>query len=205
LQQLDAMSVDALIADNDRRRREERFATQELHKAVPDPLHDKSEPTPPQTASVFPANAFTYDAEARTCICPAGKFLNRNGHRHVIRDDIWEGFLGKTRDCGPCVLRARCLETPATTAARSVMFFRGKTEPLPETHTARMKHRIDTPEGRRRYGQRFGAVEPVFGNLCYNKGLDRFTLRGRAKVNGQWMLFCLVHNIEKLAHHGYAQ
>jgi hypothetical protein len=85
------------------------------------------------------------------------------------------------------------------------MFFRGKTAPLPETHTARMKRRIDLPEGRTRYARRFGTVEPVFGNPGYNKGLDRFTLRGRTKVNGQWMLFCLVHNIEKLAHHGYAQ
>ena len=75
----------------------------------------------------------------------------------------------------------------------------------PETHTTRMKRRIDTPEGRAQYGQRFGTVEPVFGNLCYNKGLDRFTLRGRVKVAAQWKLFCLVHNIEKLAHHGYAQ
>lgn len=48
-----------------------------------------------------------------------------------------------------------------------------------------------------------GTVEPVFGNLRYNKGLDRFTLRSQAKVNTQWHLFCLVHNIEKLAHHGY--
>ena len=66
-----------------------------------------------------------------------------------------------------------------------------------------MKARIDTPEGRARYSARFGAVEPVFANLCYNKRLTRFTLRGRAKVDGQWKLFCLVHNIEKLAHAGY--
>jgi len=72
------------------------------------------------------------------------------------------------------------------------------------THTARMKERIDTPAGRARYGQRFATVEPVFANVRYNKGLDRFTLRGRTKVDGQWKLFCLVHNIEKLAHHGYA-
>jgi hypothetical protein len=85
------------------------------------------------------------------------------------------------------------------------MFFPGKNAPLPETHTVRMKKRIDAREGRQRYGQRFGTVEPAFGNLCYNNGLDRFTLRGRTKVNGQWLLFCLVHNIEKLAHHGYAQ
>ena len=45
-------------------------------------------------------------------------------------------------------------------------------------------------------------VEPAFGNLRHNKRLDRCTLRGQAKVNTQWHLFCLVHNIEKLAHHG---
>lgn len=48
-------------------------------------------------------------------------------------------------------------------------------------------------------------VEPVFGNLRHNKRLDRFTLRGRQKVDTQWKLYCLVHNIEKLAHHGYGQ
>ena len=34
-----------------------------------------------------------------------------------------------------------------------------------------------------------------------NKRLDRFTLRGRRKVDGQWKLYGLVHNIEKLANH----
>ncbi|WP_198149585.1 MULTISPECIES: transposase [Rhodocyclales] len=41
--------------------------------------------------------------------------------------------------------------------------------------------------------------------LRNNKRLHRFTLRGRSRVDGQWKLYCLVHNIEKLAHHGYAQ
>ena len=72
-------------------------------------------------------------------------------------------------------------------------------------YTDKMKRKIDSPEGRILYGQRFATVEPVFGNLRYNKGLDRFTLRGQKKVDAQWKLFCLVHNIEKLAHHGYAQ
>ena len=131
--------------------------------------------------------------------------MNRAGRDHVNRDNIWERFQGRKRDCVSCPLRARCLRTPATTTVRRVMFLQGKTAPLPETHTARMKRRIDSPEGRQRYGQRFGTVEPVFGNLCYNKGLTRFTLRGRTKVEGQWKLYCLVHNIEKLAHHGYAR
>ncbi|WP_411278989.1 transposase [Gemmatimonas sp.] len=68
----------------------------------------------------------------------------------------------------------------------------------------RMQQRLDTLAGREQYGQRFGTVEPVFGNLRYNKRRDRFTLRDRTKVNGQWLLFCLVHHIEKLANTGYA-
>lgn len=48
-------------------------------------------------------------------------------------------------------------------------------------------------------------MEPVFGNIRHNKRLSRFTLRGKVKVkvSTQWNLYCLVHNIEKLAHHGY--
>ncbi|WP_268249287.1 hypothetical protein [Undibacterium squillarum] len=33
--------------------------------------------------------------------------------------------------------------------------------------------------------------------------MARFTLHSQIKVNTQWNLFCLVHNIEKLAHCGY--
>ncbi len=68
----------------------------------------------------------------------------------------------------------------------------------------RMQQRLDTPEGRAQYGQRFATVEPVFATVRYNKRLDRFTPRGRTKVHGQWLLFCLGHHIEKLTHAGYA-
>lgn len=68
-----------------------------------------------------------------------------------------------------------------------------------------MKRHIDSAEGRALYGRRSATVEPVFANLRHNKRLNRFTLRGQAKVDGKRKLFALVHNIEKLAHHGYAQ
>jgi hypothetical protein len=42
----------------------------------------------------------------------------------------------------------------------------------------------------------------VFGNITTNKKLNRFSLRGKAKVQGQWYLFCLIHNIEKLKNYG---
>jgi len=68
-----------------------------------------------------------------------------------------------------------------------------------------MRRAIDLERGRQLYGGRFAMVEPVFANIRHNKRLNRFTLRGREKVDGQWKLYCLVHNIEKLAHHGYGQ
>jgi hypothetical protein len=66
----------------------------------------------------------------------------------------------------------------------------------------RMRAAIGSPRGRQMYSQRIATVEPVFGNLRHNKRLNRFTLRGKDKVNTQWSLFCLVHNIEKVADWG---
>jgi transposase len=201
LRALDALGVDALVADNAMRRRDARFATQDRHKQVPDPLHDKSRAVPPPAPTHYQPSDFTYDPVARTCVCPAGKSLYRKGAANVTKHFVGAHFRGAKRDCVPCAHRARCLRTPDTTAVRNVAFFHGRIDPppKPESHTTRMKRRIDTPEGRARYAQRFGIVEPVFGNLCHNKGLDRFTLRGRTKVDAQWKLFCLVQNIEKLA------
>jgi len=65
-----------------------------------------------------------------------------------------------------------------------------------------MKQKIDTERGRRIYSRSLGIGEPVFGNIRACKRMDRFTLRGKIKVNIQWMLYCLVHNIEKIMNFG---
>jgi IS5 family transposase len=49
----------------------------------------------------------------------------------------------------------------------------------------------------RRRDERFATVEPMFAILRDDTGLDRFTPRGRAKVDGQWKPFCLVQNIRR--------
>lgn len=201
LKALNQMKVEALIADNNMRSRDERFAGQAKYKALPDPLYDKGG-KPKQTARYQPRD-FDYDPEAKTCICPADKQLYQNGSNCIHNGYTGTKFQGAQRDCVPCTHRDRCLLTPHKTKTRQVTFFHGKIDQ--ESYTDLMKRRIDSPEGRARYGRRFATVEPVFGNLRYNKGLDRFTLRGKKKVDAQWKLFCLVHNIEKLAHHGYAQ
>jgi hypothetical protein len=77
-------------------------------------------------------------------------------------------------------------------------------EKATETLSQQMIATIDTPEARKIYSFRLAIGEPVFGNLRIQKRLDRFTRRGKSKVNIQWLLYCLVHNIEKIVHYGMA-
>jgi len=202
LKQLAASDVEAFIPDNGYRQRDERYAGQDVHKAKPDPLHDKRGTTSKKVCHFKPQD-FQFNLEQKTCICPAGKRLYGNGANCTINGFAAMKFQGAKQDCVPCELRTRCLRTPEQTATRQVAFFLGKALGR-ESHTDRMKRRIDSAQGRRMITWRFATVEPVFGNTRNNKRLDRFTLRGRKKVDGQWKLYCLVHNIEKLAYHGYA-
>ena len=188
--------IDALIADGQMRQRDERLAGQDKHTAKPDPLHDKS--AQPKARRVFAAGEFRFAADHSQATCPAGKTLYRNGGDCTIGGYRAIRFRAPVSACQDCALRTKCLRKPGTTPTRQVaLLIRKKVI----THTAHMRARIDSEEGRRLYGQRFATVEPVFGNLRANKRLNRFTLRGRDKVDGQWKLFALVHNIEKLANY----
>ena len=181
------------------RGRDERFKDRLRYKASPDPLHNKQGK---KAARHYRSQEFIYDEAAGTCFCPAGKRLYQNGSNCIHNGYIAVKFQGAQRDCLPCKLRSKCLRRPDVTQTRQVCFFRGKAKPDDFDPVARMREAIDSEAGRALYGRRFATVEPVFGNLRHNKGLDRFTLRGQKKVDAQWKLFCLVHNIEKLAKHG---
>ncbi len=185
------------------RQRDERFTDQGRHKQKPDPLYDKAHPK--KSAQRYRPRDFRLDPETGICTCPAGKQLYRNGSNCLHNGYVSTKYTGSQRDCLPCEQRDKCLRTPEKTRIRQVSFFRGKAGTTEESHSDRMKKAIDSEEGKARYGQRFATVEPVFGNLRHNKRLDRFTLRGQKKVDTQWKLYSLVHNIEKLAHHGYGQ
>jgi len=191
----------ALIADTGMRKRDERFKDRDRYKTTPDPLYDKGGKKAKPSGRYRPAD-FAYNPEAGTCICPAGKHLYQNGSNCHHNGHIGTKFQGAQRDCGPCDQRTKCLRHPQRTPTRQVTFFRGEADPTTINYSAIMRQAIDSPEGRALYGRRFATVEPVFANIRYNKGLNRFTLRGQTKVDAQWKLFCLVHNIEKLAKYG---
>ena len=89
-----------------------------------------------------------------------------------------------------------------STPARQVTKITGGTPHNRSSAVKQMIERFDTDRGRHYYSRRMGTVEPVFANIRSNLGLNRFTLRGRSKVDTQWKLFAVVHNIGKLAVYG---
>ena len=48
------------------------------------------------------------------------------------------------------------------------------------------------------YSRRKTVVEPVFGQIKQARGFRQFLLRGLEKVQGEWAMICLTHNILKL-------
>ena len=177
--------VDAYIPDNHFRQRDARFASQERHKSE----HRKKK-------GAFGIERFRYNPDKDTYTCPQGKELTCQSASHSTGDGHrYRRYRSKARDCANCPLRRACIARGG----------RRKSLALPVggaagTRTARMRAKIDTPEARTIYGRRLAIVEPVFANLRSNKRLDRFTYRGHVKVGVQWQLYCLVHNLEKLAH-----
>jgi transposase len=194
--------IDAYIPDNGYRKRDERYVDQHVHASKPDPLWNKNGVT--KKKGCFRPADFKLAEDHSHCICPAGRRLYGNGRNCTINGNVAMKFCGAAQDCVPCERRKECLLKPEKTKVRQVAFFQGKRDQS-ETHLDRMRVKIDSNTGRKMITRRFATVEPVFGNLRGNKRLHRFTLRGKAKVDGQWKLFCMMHNIEKLAHHGYAQ
>ncbi len=190
--------VDAYIADRSHRSRDPAFADADRYK-------ERSRQDKRRRAGAnprrFTARDFDYDEQHRTCRCPAGHHLYRNGNNIDVNGYLGVKFRGAKSVCGPCTLRSRCLTTPDTTETKQVTIFLGKTEARQESPIEKMKRKFDTVLGRYIYNQRIAIVEPVFANL-QNKGMRRFTLRGQPKVDAQWKLFTLVHNIEKIAHCG---
>ncbi len=61
-----------------------------------------------------------------------------------------------------------------------------------------MKAKLETEDGRKRYGKRKQTVEPVFGIIKSALGFTRFHLRGLANVASEWTLITLAYNCRRL-------
>ncbi|MBZ5579678.1 MAG: transposase [Acidobacteriia bacterium] len=62
----------------------------------------------------------------------------------------------------------------------------------------RMREKLSSGAARELYATRRTTVEPVFGQIKQARGLRRFAFRGLQKVQAEWKLICLTHNLLKM-------
>lgn len=182
--------LDVYLADGNFRKRDPRFINRDRYQ----PSSRKNK--------WFKAEDFHYNAESGECSCPAGKGMWSGGMRKINNDD-YIAFSGYLKDCRQCPLQKQCMRKPPAQQGRQVSIRLASPVGQGLSAIQKMKEKIDSDEGRHIYSKRLGAVEPVFGNINTTKRLNRFSMRGKSKVNAQWLMFCMVHNVEKIQR--YAQ
>jgi transposase len=142
----------------------------------------------------YDARDFTYVKKENAYICPNGKILE---FKRISELNSNQGFRyeAKAKDCKACPNREHCIRSQ--TAKYRVLYIPIKK--YKENLSEKMKNKIDDPGVRRIYGRRMQIIEPVFADITYCKGMNRFTLRTKKKVNTQWLLYCVIHNLSKCA------
>ncbi len=177
--------LDAYIPDKQFRRRDPRFSPKRFLS---------------RGKRKFSLEDFQYNEKADQYVCPEGKILELNAKKFFATGNFYRRYRADSKDCDRCTSRLRCLADRG--GRRKNLSVPLVTEEI--NLSKQMAAKIDTEQGRKMYQQRMPIVEPVFGNIRIQKRLDRFTLRGKVKVNIQWLLYCMVHNVEKINNYGHA-
>jgi len=198
MEMLSKQEIDAYVADPLFRKRDPRFADVDRYKE----RSRKERARRSGHNQLFATEDFTFAEDLSYCLCPAGKRLYRSGGNVVTKGLRSVRFKGPKSACLPCALRSQCLRHPERTEIRQVAYFHGRTEKAKDSCLEKMKRKIDSTIGRAMYAMRLAVAEPPFAHICRVMGLNRFTLRGRDKVNSQWNLFCVVHNLKKIHRYG---
>lgn len=133
-----------------------------------------------------------YNAEKNQYCCPVGKPMKYIGQQKEKRNGIIRTHsLYKATGCKNCPLRQACHQQ----RHNRIVKVNHKGNRLKQQASERLK----TEKGIYYRKKRPADVEPVFGNIKYNKNFKRFLLKGLDKTEIEWGLLCIAHNLKKIA------
>ena len=191
--------INAVIPDTHFRQQDPRIAGSESvakHKAH----RQKTRKDKSQSCAKYSSSEFVVNKDEKICVCPNGHEMMYQGDHFIINNKRYMRFKSFLKNCRVCPLQSQCMKRPVKEHGRQVSFV------VEEEHNKNymdlMKQKVDSPQGRKDYARRMWTIEPVFGNICSNRGLNKLSLRGKTKVTCQWMMYCIVHNMEKLWRYG---
>jgi hypothetical protein len=179
LQEAAGRGIEVLIPDTQFRQRDPYFSEKKQEKA------EKKR---------FKAEDFEYDEKTKSYKCPSGKVLEHKGDV-TLRNNSGKRYQAKRGDCANCPKKEKCISSKGGKNPVRTLYIIDKK--YKENLSEKMKEKIDDPAWRELYSRRMQIIEPVYSDITYCKGMDRFTLRGKGKVGIQWKLYCIVHNIGK--------
>ena len=183
LQEAKGMGLDVIIPDPQFRQRDPDFEGREKEKEK----------------KFFDKEDFKYDEKKDEFECPNGKVLTYKGEVK-LRNNEGKKYQASAKDCSQCPFADKCIksknkkEEGGKSRSRTLYIVTRKHE---ENLSDKMRKKIDNPAYREIYSRRQQIIEPVFADITYCKGMNRFTLRGTEKVDTQWKMYCIVHNIGK--------
>ncbi len=131
---------------------------------------------------IFPREAFVYDKERDSYLCPDGQELSRQSVS--LQKGIPKASYSNHGACLSCALKLHC-----TTGKSRKLWRRVNQEVVERAGQCYQKHR-------ELFKQRKSTVEHVFGTLR-NRGQDSFLQRGKTKIQGELSLSALAYNMTR--------
>jgi transposase len=141
----------------------------------------------------FQSANFPYDAIRDEFTCPAQHPMT---YRETRSYKTSTGYLSQRRfyecaHCATCPLKPMCTKAKGNRRIQfSVALHRFRQQ---------AKQNLLSAQGILLRQQRSTEPETVFGDIKFNRGFRRFSLRGLQKVETEWGLIALAHNMRKLA------
>lgn len=130
---------------------------------------------------------FKYDSKNDCYICPQGDQLKFHHHfqskRFKQQSKVYQATACKT-----CAVHSQCTSAQYRTLHQEIR----------EHLRQQARDRLSTEQGKEIYHQRQCTIEPVWGDIKFNRKFKMFSLRGKKKVNGEFNLMMMTENITKL-------
>ena len=156
-------------------------------------MFDKQQKTVKVDKYPFSKDKLYYNAEHDYYICPMGQKMVFIGKKNQKTETGFTQQLSTYQaiNCEGCPLRSQCHKA------------KGNRRIEVNHNLDRLKHKARTlltsELGIEKRKKRVVDTEPVFANIKQNKGFRRFMLRGKNKVEIEWGLIAIAHNLKKRA------
>jgi transposase len=156
-------------------------------------MFDKQQKTVKVDKYPFSKDKLYYNTEHDYYICPMGQKMEFIGKRNQKTETEFTQQLSTYQaiNCVGCPLRSQCHKAKGNRRIEvnhNLDRLKNKARTLLTSELGIIKRK-----------KRVVDTEPVFANIKQNKGFRRFMLRGKNKVEIEWGLIAIAHNLKKRA------